>query len=210
MGTMTESAIDFSTAATLSSSKRSARRDARRSASNAKRGMHAREGLDVNTSLTRRRRRQSERTVAATVVAAASVLTSQSASPRLAVVRLFVFSSHGISITRDETTQRRGVRARRVRPGSHLLPCADGSTEIKGIRTRTQHGSGLRPADTLALGGSDGAYVRTEHPRGVRRICQRGSRKIFGFFLPGTGSATAKRILQLRISRPHATRAAYG
>jgi len=35
---------------------------------------------------------------------------------------------------RNDTTAKR--RTRRVRLGSHLLPCADGSTEIKGIRTR--------------------------------------------------------------------------
>lgn len=59
------------------------------------------------------------------------------------------------------------------------------------------------------LGEPGGAGVRAARPRGIRSICQRDPRKIFGFFLPGTGSATAKRILQLRISRPHATCAAY-
>lgn len=87
--------------------------------------------------------------------------------------------------TRNRETRRRAARhdaTRHVHPGSHLLPC-DGSTEIKGIRTRTQHGSRPRPADELTLGGSCGADERVVSTRRVRRICQRVMTKIFWIFL---------------------------
>ena len=127
----------------LSSSRRSTCRQwtgLARDATQKTRDVHARVGLDVNTWLTRRSSEWAAAVAAVAAVATASVCERLHESIRVAEVSplyvTYVFSSHGISIMHDETTERRDVRARSVRPGSHLLPCADGSTEIKGIRTR--------------------------------------------------------------------------
>jgi len=86
------------------------------SASNAKRGMHAREGLDVNTSSTRRRRRQSERAVAATAVAGGRERPHESIrvveARRLSSIRLLV-ARYLDNARRDDATTR---RTRATRP----------------------------------------------------------------------------------------------